>query len=419
MEAGPIESINHLLLQLAIILFLAKLAGEVCERYLRQPPVLGELIIGIIIGPYALGGIPLLGLGPLFPAPQSSSGLSVSNELYAVAQIGVVLLLFVAGLETDLKRFLRYGAPAALIALGGVVLPFFLGAAATWGFGFAPNMAAPTALFMGAILTATSVGITTRVLSDIKRLDSTESITILAAAVIDDVIGIIVLAIVVSLGISGVVSIGGIAALAGWAIGFWLALLAGGILLSVFISRFFLSFKVAGAAIALSLALAFFASALAGSFGLATIIGAYSIGLALSNTDVAKSVDRSLNAIYHFLVPVFFVVMGMQVNLGAMGQAWLFGIVVTVLAILGKLAGCGLPALGVGFGRLGALRIGLGMLPRGEVALIVAGVGLAYAVVSSEIFGVAVMVTIVTTLVAPPLLVRVFRRGASDKQPRD
>ena len=412
MEAGPMEMINRLLLQLAVILFLARVAGEVCERYLRQPSVLGELVVGIIIGPYALGSIPIPGLGPLFPTPDSSSShMAVSSEIYTLAQVGVVLLLFTAGLETDIKRFLRYGGAAALVALGGVALPFLLGAATAWGLGFASSMAAPTALFVGAMLTATSVGITTRVLSDIHRLDSAEGITILAAAVIDDVVGIIVLTIVVSLSIGGAVSVGEVVTVAGWAIGFWLVLLVGGILLSVLISRFLMSFKVAGAAIALTLALAFLCSALAGSFGLATIIGAYSIGLALSNTELAKAVDRPLSAVYYFLVPVFFVVMGMQVNFWAMGQAWLFGIVLTVLAVLGKLLGCGLPALGLGFGRLGALRIGVGMMPRGEVGLIVAGVGLGYGVIGSDIFGVAVMVTIITTLLAPPLLVAAFRRS--------
>ena len=214
--------------------------------------------------------------------------IPVSLELWAVAQIGAVILLFYAGLETDFNLFFRYSGPAFPTGMGGVVLPFVFGDLATVAFGVASGPLDPTALFMGAIMTATSVGITARVLGDIRKLDTPEGVTILAGAVIDDVLGIIVLAIVVSLGASGDISLANIALIGLKAMGFWLGLMAVGVLLSKWISRFLCAFRSAGAALALALALAFLAAALAEVFGLAMIIGAYTIGLALSNTEIAE-----------------------------------------------------------------------------------------------------------------------------------
>ncbi len=415
MEGANItELVAHLVLQLAIILFAAKLAGELFERWLKQPSVLGELLAGAALGPYALGGVDLPVVGALFGHAAEAGRISavpVSTELWAVAQIGAIILLFYAGLETDFGLFFRYTGPAFATAMGGVILPFALGDLATVAFGLASGPLDPVALFMGVVMTATSVGITARVLGDIRKLDTPEGVTILAGAVIDDVLGIIVLAIVVSLGASGDISPGNLAVVGGKAIGFWLGLMAVGILLSKRISRFLASFQSSGAAITLALAIAFLAAALAEMFGLAMIIGAYSIGLALSNTEIAETLREPMEAVFHAFVPAFFVVMGMLVDFKAMGPVLLFGIVISVLAILGKIFGCGIPALAVGFNRMGAVRIGIGMMPRGEVALIVAGVGLSYGVVQADVFGVSIMMTFVTTILAPMVLVPAFRAG--------
>lgn len=410
------ESVVRLVMQLAVMLAAAKIAGELFERYLHQPSVLGELVVGMIIGPFALGSLPVPGLGPLFPLPSHAGGatvIPVSVELYSVAQIGAVVLLFFAGLSTDFGQFFRYGGPAAVVAVGGVVIPFALGAGATVALGFASGFVTPMALFVGAVMTATSVGITARVLSDIHRLDTPEGVTVLAGAVIDDVLGIIVLSVVVSLVGSGQISFGDLGLVGAKAIGFWIGLTGVGILLSRHIARSLGVFNAEGASLALGLALGFFCAVLAEKAGLAMIIGAYSIGLALSRTELAESLQRSLAGVYHALVPVFFVLMGMLVNFEAMRSALLFGVVISVLAIIGKLVGCGLPSLAVGFNKWGALRVGIGMMPRGEVALIIASIGLASGAVNQEIFGVSVMMTIVTTLVAPILLVPVFRTGAA------
>ena len=420
MEQDITEVVVRLVYQLAIILIAAKVAGEVCLRYLRIPPVLGELVVGIVIGPLALGAVTVGDIGPLFPKPEgfvmADGGIPLSTELYSIAQIAAIVLLFAAGLETNLRQFLRYAGPASLVAVGGVVLPFVLGVSATVFFGFADGFDDTKALFIGAIMTATSVGITARVLGDMRRLDSPEGVTVIAAAVVDDVVGILILTVVVSMAASDTVSLAEIGIIGVKAVGFWLALISVGLLLSKPIARLLNSFRVAGAGIALALALAFLAAGLAESFGLAMIIGAYTIGLALSNTTLAQRLEEPIAAVYHALVPVFFVVMGMLVDLSAMQSALAFGVVLTLLAVVGKVAGAGLPALGAGFNLLGAARVGIGMLPRGEVALIIAGIGLARGVIDSELFGVAIMMTVVTTLVAPILLVPLFQRGGSGRR---
>ncbi|MFQ6617748.1 MAG: cation:proton antiporter, partial [Fidelibacterota bacterium] len=341
----------------------------------------------------------------------------VSNELWVIAQIAVVILLFVAGLETDFKQFMRYGGPATVVALGGVIFPFIFGAYATVLFGFAPSILDPEALFMGAIMTATSVGITARVLSDIGKLSTPEGVTILAGAVVDDVLGILILAIVVSIAKEGAISLEQIGIITLKAFGFWLGLTALGVLFSRLISRVINWFKSDGSAIALGLGICFFIAAITEIYGhLAMIIGAYVIGLVLSGTEIAEPLERGLRSVYHAFVPIFFVVMGMLVDFSAMKTTVLFGIVISVLAIIGKVAGCGFPALGVGFNRRGSFRIGIGMLPRGEVALIVAGVGLASGAIAQDIFGVSIMMTFVTTLMAPIILVPIFKSGGSGKR---
>ena len=421
MEHDVTEAVTRLVFQLGIVLIAAKVGGEVAERWLKVPAVLGELGAGIIIGPYALGGMRIFGIGPLFEAATLGSAVPVPLELYAIAQIAAVVLLFVAGLETDVRLFLRYAAPGTAVAVGGVLLPFLFGVAAT--VAFAPTLLGgpiswgdPRALFMGATMTATSVGITARVLSDLRRLDTAEGVTVLAAAVLDDVIGILVLTVVVGISVAGTVSAGEVAVVGARALGFWLALTGVGLAVAGLVARALGAFRVSGAGVALALALALLAAGLAESFGLAMIIGAYSVGLALSRTDLLRTLESHLLGLYHALVPVFFAVMGMLVDVRALGGALVFGVVVTALAIVGKVVGCGLPALGAGFNRRGAWRIGIGMLPRGEVALIVAGVGLTRGVIQEGLFGVAILMTIVTTVLAPILLVPAFRHGASGRR---
>jgi Kef-type K+ transport system membrane component KefB len=418
--------VAELILLLAVILVAAKVGGEVSERYLKIPPVLGELGAGILISPFLLGGIHWFGGGAIFEVAHDGSGLPVEPQLFFVAQLAAVVLLFEAGLETDRDKFMKYVRPATAVAAGGVILPFLMGFAATVLLGFADMDSIEgmiPALFVGAIMTATSVGITARVLADIRRLDSPEGVTILAGAVVDDVLGIIILAIVVGIAEEGTVTAGSIGVIFLKAVGFWLGLMIIGSIVSKYISNFVLWFKSAGAALVLALALAFIASAVAEIyFGLAMIIGAYTMGLALSSTELKHQVEDSMRSVNNFLVPIFFVVIGMQVDFTAfgagetsLGSALLFAFVLTVFAVISKVVGAGLPALFVGFNRIGATRVALGMLPRGEVALIVAGIGLTSGVIGQDVFGVAIVMTVVTTVLAPVFLIPAFKGGSGLK----
>ena len=407
------EIVTDLVIQLGIILLAAKLAGELAQRYLRIPAVLGELGIGIAIGPFALGGVEIFGLGPLFP--ELATVIPVSPELWSVAQIASIVLLFVVGLETDLARFFKYAGPGVAVAAGGVILPFAFGMGATELMGFAgeDGFFSNEALFMGAIMTATSVGITARVLADLGKLDSAEGVTVVAAAVVDDVIGILILTVVVGISGGDDVSVGSVSWIGFKAIAFWLGLTGIGILVAPYIATFLSRLKVPGATIAILLGLAFLAAGMAETFGLAFIIGAFSIGLAFSRTELSRSMEEPLNAVYNAVVPIFFVVMGMLVDVSAMSEAIVLGLVITGLAIVGKVAGGGLPALGTGFNLRGATRVGFGMLPRGEVALIIAGIGLSADIIGPDLFGVSIMMTVVTTLMAPLVLIPLFARGGS------
>ncbi len=424
---------------LAIILVAAKVGGEIAERYLKIPALIGELGVGILIGPSALGGMRFFDrIGPVFhevgpfiaeSATHASDVVepAIPFTLYFVGQLGAVLLLFEAGLETDRKQFLKFIRPATVVALGGVIFPFALGAMVTLWFGYANfdsiEEAIP-ALFVGAILTATSVGITARVLGDISRLDSIEGVIILAAAVVDDVLGIVLVAIVVGIEADGSVSGSSVALLIVKAVGFWLGLTLIGSLLANRISRMTMWFKSDGATLVLAITLAFIAASVAEVyFGLAMIIGAFSMGLALSATVLKEYTIFAIRNGGSVLIPVFFCIIGMQVDLTAVWesdnllQLSLFALVVTFVAIISKVAGAGLPVMAIGFGKRRAWRIGLGMLPRGEVALIVAEIGRASGIIDRDIFTVAIVMTVVTTIIAPIFLVRAFGNTRKRRRP--
>ena len=428
MHDSPLEVVAELILLLSIILITAKIGGEVSERYLKIPPVLGELGAGILISPFLLGGIHWFGGSAIFELPLGEGdGLPVEPQLFFIAQLAAVILLFEAGLETDRQKFMKYVRPATAVAAGGVLLPFAMGFGATIMLGFASLDSIQEmlpALFVGAIMTATSVGITARVLADIRRLDSPEGVTVLAGAVVDDVLGIIILSVVVGIAEEGTITAGSIGLVFLKAVGFWLGLMILGSLVSRYISRVLLWFKSPGGALVVALALAFVAAGVAEIyFGLAMIIGAYTMGLALSGTDLKNEIENSMRTVHNFMVPIFFVVIGMQVDFTAFGASEdttlaasiIFAIVLSVFAVISKVVGAGVPALFVGFNRRGATRIALGMLPRGEVALIIAGIGLTSGVIGKDIFGVAIVMTIFTTVLAPVLLIRAFRGGSGLK----
>ena len=402
------NAVALLAFQLGIILFAVRGFDGVATK-LGIPAVLGELIAGIIIGPFAFGSLSL----PGFPDgifPMGSGQLAVSNELYAIASIASIFLLFVSGLQTDIGLFLRYSVAGGVIGFGGVVFSFLFGDLIGVGL-LGLNFMSPQCLFLGILCTATSVGITARILSDNKKMDSPEGVTILAAAVFDDVLGIVALAIV--LGITTVMTAGGdgpavtgIVRIAVKEFGLWLGVTALGLIFSRKIAGFLKGFRHTYDFSILALAIALLLAGILEKQGLAMIIGAYIAGLSLSKSDIAAVIEEHIHGIYEFFVPIFFVVMGMMVNIREMidPPVLVFGVIYTLTAIMTKIIGCGGPALLLGFNAHGSLRIGIGMIPRGEVALIVAGIGLASGILDHRLFAVVVLMTLVTTLLAAPFL---------------
>ncbi len=411
----------HLVIQLGVILFAAKLGNILFER-LKMPGVLGELAAGMLIGPYALGGIGFYGFaGGLFP---QYHGMAVWPELYGLTIIASVVLMFMVGLETDLGLLLRYSVAGGLVGAGGVVLSMLAGASLGVAFGASLfgrpiGLFSPEALFLGIACTATSVGITARILSERRKLESPEGVTILSAAVIDDVIGIILLAVVMGIASArasaGGVDWGHIGIVAAKAVGVWLTATVLGLVASRKISTVLKWFGERTAIAILALGLALVLAGLFEEAGLAMIIGAYVMGLSLSRADISHLVREKLHPIYELLVPVFFAVMGMQINFAVLADPMVlgFGLAYAAIGLVAKLAGCGIPAALAGFNLRGAARIGVGMAPRGEVGLIIAGIGLANGFLNEAVFAAVVIMVVVNTLAAPPLLVKLFAKDVA------
>ncbi len=419
MEHSVTQQLSFLALQLGVMLFASQAMGRLAS-WVRIPSVLGELATGILLGPYLLGSLPLPGMPEgLFPLSQAGGGIPVSMPLYALATLGSIVLLFQSGLETDFRTFFRYSLAGTLVGLGGVVVSFLLGDLLGHAI-YSCGLMDPRALFLGILSTATSVGISARILSERKAIDSPEGTTIMAAAVIDDVLGIVCLAVVMGLvaggdGGAGGVSWGKIGMVAVKSIGVWVLFTAVGLWCSHLFARFLKRFHSKTTYSVLALGAAILLAGFMEECGLAMIIGAYTAGLSLSRSDLAFTIQLRLHGIYGFLVPIFFVVMGMLVDVRVLGD-WdtlKFGLLFSVLAVGGKVLGCMIPALFVNFNLKGALRVGCGMIPRGEVALIIAGIGATTTmvvagqvvpIVDPKLFGVAIIMTLLTTLVAPPLL---------------
>jgi len=406
----------RLVLQLGIIVLAARIAGLIIQRF-SVPSVLIELGIGIIIGPHLLGVIPLPsfpnGIFPLI----SQTGIPVSNELYAIATIASIIMLFSAGLETDLALLLRFSLTGLAVGTGGVIVSFCFAAFVTTHF-FHLKLSDPTTLFMAVMCVSTSLGIVARILSEKRKMDSPEGVTILASAVIDDMLGIVALTVV-----TGIMASSGGAAVAselgssanpvltvGRAIAVWLVCTALGILFAGQLARAMKRFKSITYISIVALGLALILAGVFQKAGLAMIIGAYVVGLSLSKTDLTDTVRDALEVINSFFVPVFFVVMGMMVDIHAVlsKEVLTFGALLSLAMIASKIIGCGLPTLFFNFNGLGALRIGTGMVPRGEVSFIIAGIGLSSGVLDAGKFGAGVLMVLACAVVSPPLVSMLF-----------
>lgn len=398
------EDFGTILFTLVTILLAAKLGGDLVER-VGQPAVLGELIFGVILGNLVLIGVPWF------------EGLKGHPSITVMAEIGVILLLFEVGLESRVADMMKVGLSSFLVAILGVITPFFLG----WGVAawFLPDHSIYVHIFIGATLTATSVGITARVLKDMGRIQDPESRIILGAAVIDDIMGLVILAVVsgiiasVDAGGEGISSLSVLWIIAKAVLFLFGAIIIGG-KLSPRLFRFASRMRGAGLLLTTALVICFGLSWIAKLVGLAPIVGAFAAGLILEEVhyrDFTTRGEHELEELLHplavFLVPIFFVDMGLAVDLKTFGDTTvlLFALVLTVAAIVGKQTAA-FGVIGKGFNRFA---VGLGMIPRGEVGLIFAAIG-AKMVVSGEqviapsVYSAVVIMVIVTTLVTPPVL---------------
>ncbi len=438
-HSNPIAPVLALLM---IVMLAAKLGGAAMEK-MGQPSVLGELVFGVILGNLTLIGFQgwenLIQMEVHFPAIGGIAGAAIGAEriIELLGEIGVILLLFQVGLESNVKEMMSVGLSSLLVALFGVIVPFFLG----WGVSawlLPPGTEVWVHVFIGATLCATSVGITARVLKDLGRLKARESKIVLGAAVIDDVMGLVVLAVVV--GMIGAVNSGEDMAMGGifWIIGKAVLFLVAAVGIGQWLSPriFKLASKLRGEHMLLTLGLLilFLFSWLADKIGLATIVGAFAAGLVLDELHFKQLGDKHehnleeiLAPIAGFLVPIFFVRMGYKVDLSTFGDTSIlvFAGALTVAAIIGKQV-C---SFGVVEKGLDKLSVGIGMIPRGEVGLIFAGIGASLMlhgqpVVGASTFSAVVIMVIVTTLITPPALKWSLNRprgyeGASDAEMKE
>jgi Kef-type K+ transport system membrane component KefB len=385
---------------LVVMLSAAKLFGYLAQR-VGQPAVLGELVGGVVVGSSVLGWI-----DPRVPA------------IHLMSELGVVLLLLLIGLETDLRKLLHVGVSATLVALAGVVLPFACGYAACRLLGLS-NL---VALMAGASLSATSVGISARVLADLGRLDTAEGRIILGAAVIDDVIGLIILTVVAGVAEGASVSWGSVAWTAVLAVGFIVVTWVVGRLVVPFLMLLAWRIQLPGTSTIMALILAFGLGWLADRSGSAVIIGAFAAGLLLARTPDAEEIEKGITVLGHFFVPLFFVSVGAAVNLRTLNpldpaQRWvaLTGCVLVVVAIAAKFVAGYAPFWFRGDKRV----IGVGMIPRGEVGLVFAQVGLSSGVFDQGLFGATTLMVIVTTMITPPLLKHLLAGAPSPTRPAE
>jgi Kef-type K+ transport system membrane component KefB len=387
---------EQLLFTIFVMFVAAKLAAEIFER-LKQPAVAGEILAGVIIGPSVLGWV----------APSELTG--------ALSEIGVIFLLFLVGLETKPTDIFRVGWRALMVAVLGVIFPFIAGYLIMLAWGESKI----EAIFVGAALVATSVGITARVLGQMGLLNLEVSRIILGAAVFDDILGLLILAVVSGLAREGGVNYVQIGVTAALAIGFTLLVVLVGARAVTRIRTRVENLKVGQSYLVFGLALCLALALVASKIGVAAIIGAFLAGMALSESAEGTDMPRQAEAVTEFLLPFFLTNIGMQLKLDALlnRDMIILALVVTILAVLSKLIGCGLAAWPLG--KKKAAQIGMGMVPRGEVGVVVAQIGLSLNAVDAATYGVVLFMAIATTLIAPPFIVKLFKGETRvDEEPR-
>ncbi|MCH1519017.1 MAG: cation:proton antiporter [Nitrosopumilus sp.] len=401
-EAGFIEVI----IAVGILLAAAKLMGELFSR-IKLPIVLGELLAGMIIGPFALGAF-------LLHPDTGESILQIGPELRTLGEIGAIVILFMAGLEMTPKEFLRGGKASFTVGTLGVVVPFFAGLLVFQAFGFD----ALQAMMIATALTATSIAISIQVLKEFNKIKSPEARLIIAAAVVDDILAIAVLSVVTSFG--GAEAIDNIDLVDVTftilkVLGFFAAILITAIFVipKVITPRIW---KATGSVEGIATASFFGAAAIAGMLGLSPIVGAFAVGMALSATKVFEKIENFISRIGLIFAPLFFAIIGAQVDFRTVNlDVLMLSAVVIAIAIATKLFGCGLPSILFLKNKAAGMRVGIGMISRGEVGLIVAGVGLSSGVLTGDVYTTIVLMVAVTTIITPIWLKMDYRREVAVK----
>ena len=396
----------EIIIGVGILLFAAKLVAELFLR-MKLPIVLGELLAGMIIGPFALGSFLVFDGKPL---------LQIGSEIRVLGEIGAIVILFMAGLEMTPKEFLRGGKASFTVGTLGVIAPFFAGLVVFQIFGFDLFQS----MLIATALTATSVAISIQVLSEFGKIKSAEARLIIGAAVVDDILAIAILSVVTSLGGDVTqVDVLDVTFTVLKILGFFAVILIVSIIVipKIITPRLW---KAKGSVEGIATASFFGAAALAGSIGLSPIVGAFAVGMALSTTKVFEKVESFISKIGIIFAPLFFAIIGAQVDFRGIDMEILIlsGIII-VIAVVTKLFGCGLPAWAFLKSRTQGMRVGIGMISRGEVGLIVAGVGLSAGVLTSSVYSTIVLMVAATTIITPIWLKmdyrREFRGHKSDK----
>jgi Kef-type K+ transport system membrane component KefB len=396
-------AIIHVLISLAVLLFAAKIFAEIFNK-LRLPVVLGELTAGIIMGPFAFGSIPIFDGKPL---------VILNETVLQIGEIAGIVILFIAGLEITPREFLRGGAASFTIGACGVIVPFFLGYYIFTIYG----LQGLQAILVATALTATSVAITVSVLTELGKMQTKEAKIILGAAIVDDILAIAVLSVVVTMVQTGNMApnIIDILFLILKILGIFAALLIGAIIIIPRLLHAERLWKARGSIEGIVTASFFGASAIAAAVGLSPIVGAFSVGMAVASTKIIKRVEEYVDKLEIIFAPLFFAIIGAQVNLTGVNLdvLYLSGIII-IVAIVSKLAGCGLPALLFLRNKSKAMKVGIGMISRGEVGLIVAGIGVTTGVLSSNIYTTVIIMIAITTLVTPVWLKRAYSKEPPD-----
>ena len=392
-----------MLISLAVLLFAAKIFAEIFNK-LRLPVVLGELTAGIIMGPFAFGSIPIFDGKPL---------VILNETVLQIGEIAGIVILFIAGLEITPREFLRGGAASFTIGACGVIVPFFLGYYIFTIYG----LQGLQAILVATALTATSVAITVSVLTELGKMQTKEAKIILGAAIVDDILAIAVLSVVVTMVQTGNMApnIIDILFLILKILGIFAALLIGAIIIIPRLLHAERLWKARGSIEGIVTASFFGASAIASAVGLSPIVGAFSVGMAVASTKIIKRVEEYVDKLEIIFAPLFFAIIGAQVNLTGVNLdvLYLSGIII-IVAIVSKLSGCGLPALLFLRNKSKAMKVGIGMISRGEVGLIVAGIGVTTGVLSSNIYTTVIIMIAITTLVTPVWLKRAYSKEPPD-----